>query len=125
MSRKKKPIEELEFCVEGMRDSANRWNEIREKGCSDPFWPDGVNLNLVRNHIIYYQKKIQDLCADHGMIVPDEAYWELPPKVSERLFIGDKGSVRFKSIYQFYGKEIDFEVPGEYKPDGRSSLPDV
>lgn len=30
------------------------WNQIAQHGCSDPFWPDGVNLNLIRNHIIYY-----------------------------------------------------------------------
>ena len=24
------------------------WNQIAQNGCSDPFWPDGVNMNLVR-----------------------------------------------------------------------------
>ena len=28
------------------------WDKIAQNGCSDPFWPDGVNMNLVRNHII-------------------------------------------------------------------------
>ncbi len=29
-----------------------RWDKIMSEGCADPTWPDGVNLNLVRNHII-------------------------------------------------------------------------
>lgn len=28
------------------------WNHINENGCNDPFWPDGCNMNLTRNHII-------------------------------------------------------------------------
>ena len=33
-----------------------QWQHIRLYGCQDPFWPDGVNMNLVRNHIIYYKE---------------------------------------------------------------------
>lgn len=40
-----------------------RWRYIKKYGCSDPFWPDGCNMNLVRNHIIYYLMKIQELSA--------------------------------------------------------------
>ena len=31
-----------------------RWNLLADGGCQDPGWPDGVNMNLVRNHIIYW-----------------------------------------------------------------------
>ena len=31
-----------------------RWNHLAGGGCQDPGWPDGVNMNLVRNHIIYW-----------------------------------------------------------------------
>ena len=37
-----------------------RWNDIACKGCQDPFWPDGVNMNLVRNHIIYWYKLLDE-----------------------------------------------------------------
>ena len=33
-----------------------QWDELFTKGGSDPFWTDGSNLNLVRNHIIYYKE---------------------------------------------------------------------
>ena len=38
----------------------SHWNDVHQNGCADPFWPDGVNLNLTRNHIIYYYGLLQD-----------------------------------------------------------------
>ena len=47
-----------QMTVEQIRASIDErfraWNQIAQHGCSDPGWPDGVNMNLVRNHIIYY-----------------------------------------------------------------------
>lgn len=37
-----------------------RWEQISKEGCSDPGWPDGVNMNLVRNHIIYWYRLLRD-----------------------------------------------------------------
>lgn len=34
----------------------SQWQHIRQYGCQDPFWADGVNMNLVRNHIIYFKE---------------------------------------------------------------------
>jgi len=36
------------------------WDYQYKYGCQDPFWPDGVNLNLVRNHIIALYKELAD-----------------------------------------------------------------
>lgn len=38
-----------------------RWKHILKYGASDPFWPDGTNMNLIRNHIIYYLSLIAEL----------------------------------------------------------------
>lgn len=38
-----------------------RWHDIQKNGCSDPSWPDGVNMNLKRNHIIYDLMILADL----------------------------------------------------------------
>lgn len=38
-----------------------RWHDIQKNGCSDPCWPDGVNMNLKRNHIIYDLMILADL----------------------------------------------------------------
>lgn len=39
----------------------DRWNEINQSGCNDPFWPDGTNMNLVRNHIIFDLRRLAEL----------------------------------------------------------------
>ena len=41
-----------------LMDELEHWQEIFEHGCQDPFWPDGVNLNLTRNHILWYRHEI-------------------------------------------------------------------
>ena len=44
------------------------WHDLLANGCSDPFWPDGVNMNLVRNHIIYGLRQIAELRASQGQL---------------------------------------------------------
>ena len=44
------------------------WHDLKANGCSDPFWPDGVNMNLVRNHIIYALRQIAELRASDGQL---------------------------------------------------------
>lgn len=74
MAKKKQenPLEELE-------KSYAQWQQLYEHGGSDPFWPDGVNLDLVRNHIIYFKGQIEETCP---LCMADELYLrELPPEV--------------------------------------------
>lgn len=35
-----------------LHNDQKRWAEIYQNGCSDPYHADGINLNLVRNHIL-------------------------------------------------------------------------
>ncbi|WP_217958746.1 hypothetical protein [Acutalibacter muris] len=76
MAKKKQenPLEELE-------KSYAQWQQLYEHGGSDPFWPDGVNLDLVRNHIIYFKGQIEETCP---LYMADELYLrELPPEVDQ------------------------------------------
>lgn len=57
------------------------WDNIRKNGCGDPFWPDGVNMNLVRNHIIYYKQKIEENDSEGNY--PAIYFRETPPKVKD------------------------------------------
>ena len=41
-----------QYCGE-VRKEISHWKDINQNGCNDPFWPDGCNMNLTRNHIIY------------------------------------------------------------------------
>ena len=76
-------------------EAVAHWKDIKENGCHDPFWPDGVNMNLVRNHIIYYLNQIADLDTQpmqlsmfnmgydgkaHVNVMEDS---RIPPKVSD------------------------------------------
>ena len=58
---KKSTVEKLADAREELERDIRRWHDIYENGCSDPFWPDGVNLDLKRNHIINDLRIISEL----------------------------------------------------------------
>lgn len=61
-----------------LEDEFARWDYLKIHGGSDPFWSDGVNMNLVRNHIIYYKRMIEDLEPE---VYPEAYLKETPPEV--------------------------------------------
>lgn len=58
---KKKPQADIAEIQAELQQDIDRWNYIKQNGCNDPFWPDGVNMNLKRNHIIYNLRRIAEL----------------------------------------------------------------
>lgn len=62
-----------------LENSFARWDFIHEYGCSDPFWADGVNMNLVRNHIMYYKQRLSEEAT--LFLLPKAYYREVPPEV--------------------------------------------
>ena len=58
-----------------------RWDFLYQYGCSDPTWSDGVNLNLVRSHIIYAKRQIEESTPDSAY--PDIYYRDTPPEVDQ------------------------------------------
>lgn len=54
----------------------SQWNYIYTNGGSDPFYEDGGNLNLTRNHIISDKNQIRELCKKYKLPLPPE--YELP-----------------------------------------------
>ncbi len=67
---------------EAVRERISCWKNLNENGGSDPAWPDGMNMNLVRNHVISYKREIVEACERNGWPLPDECYLPTPPKVS-------------------------------------------
>ena len=66
----------------------DHWDQLYKNGGSDPFWSDGMNLNLVRNHITYTKNQIQELVEGERSEMslfadsyPDIWYKETPPMV--------------------------------------------
>lgn len=68
-----------ENLLDGLEQSYRRWAELYEKGGQDPFYPDGINLNLVRNHIIYYKRQIEE--TDPALMDSPWYRMDLPPEV--------------------------------------------
>lgn len=63
---RKEPTAEEQIKTETARlvHSFSEWEHMRTKGCSDPFWPDGTNMNLVRNHIINGKRRLEECGGD-------------------------------------------------------------
>ena len=77
----KKQKHETDYAA-ALEESFARWEHLYEYGGSDPFYEDGVNLNLVRNHIIYYKQILEKENSLFGL--PEVYYRELPPEVDIR-----------------------------------------
>jgi hypothetical protein len=65
-----------------LSEEYDNWAYLYEHGGSDPFWEDGVNLNLVRNHIYYYRGKIEETLSPENY--PAAFFREIPPEVDNR-----------------------------------------
>lgn len=61
---------------EQLKERYARWEHLYKYGGQDPNWPDGCNMNLVRNHIIFTKEKMKEAGE-----ITDTYYRELPPEV--------------------------------------------
>lgn len=68
-------MKKLDYGTE-LKKEYERWSQLFCQGGQDPFWPDGVNLNLVRNHIISCKMSMEQ----EGEAMPEEYGWPLPPE---------------------------------------------
>nr|DAO59524.1 MAG TPA: hypothetical protein [Caudoviricetes sp.] len=81
--KQKTPEQKLKGLCANIIRERNHWSHINEYGCNDPFWPDGCNMNLTRNHIISYKRDIAELCEENGMPLPEEYFLKIPPEVDD------------------------------------------
>lgn len=65
-----------------LQDRYDRWEYVFAHGASDPFWEDGCNLNLIRNHIIYYREKIEETLSQEKY--PAAYFNEIPQEVDSK-----------------------------------------
>jgi hypothetical protein len=75
---KKKPQEDYAAELQKCHD---RWQYLYEHGGSDPFWSDGCNLGLVRNHCLYYRCLIEENYAPEDY--PAVYFKDIPPEVDK------------------------------------------
>ena len=79
--KKKTPAELLRELEKNLQERYKRWLHIRKEGCSDPYWADGANLYLVRNHCLYYRSQIAELCDTYGFSYPKSYFRPLQPEL--------------------------------------------
>ena len=72
-----------ENLTEELTKSFEEWEYLNEHGGSDPFWADGTNMNLVRNHIMYFKNKMMEEYGADYEKYPEIFYRELPPEVNQ------------------------------------------
>ena len=94
-----------EYC-QSIRREIEHWKDINQNGCSDPFWSDGCNMNLTRNHIIYYQRQLKEICIENEIPLPDEYYLAVPPEGDTNYMANMKQKERVKRIFHMA------EIPG-------------
>lgn len=96
--KKKTPEQELKELCKDIRQEIEHWEDLNQNGCNDPFWSDGCNMNLTRNHIIYAKNQITEICQKHGLQIPEESYLPTPPKVNEYYMASLKQKQRVERI---------------------------
>lgn len=113
---KKKPQSKDEILQEIERDFA-RWDQIMKEGCADPSWPDGVNLNLKRNHIIYGYRKLLDATTAQIQLSLFEAGFDLqglrpvPPEVPQNFMVKDGKYIESRAPrLRSFGYELVYEI---------------
>lgn len=77
----------LQELIKKIRDNYKWWNDIAQHGCNDPFWEDGCNLNLIRNHIISLKSQIIGQAEEDMEQIPQEVYWAIPPEVPNTFMV--------------------------------------
>lgn len=82
-------IKEKDAVIRDILQNLSRWEEIKDHGCCDPSWGDGVNMNLVRNHIIYDKRRLLKICEALQEPLPEEYYLPLPPEVDNNYLCKD------------------------------------
>ena len=90
----------MEVQREDIKREIRHWEYLRDYGAQDPFWPDGENMNLTRNHIIYARRKIAEICEEQGWSLPEEYYLPLPPKVPSGYMANLQQKERVKRLRQ-------------------------
>lgn len=96
---KTKTTEESLFeCRKEIVGEIAHWNNINENGCNDPFWSDGCNMNLTRNHIIAAKRKMANICEENNLSLPSEYYFPLPPVVDNNYMANLKQKERVERL---------------------------
>ena len=101
MAKKNKPQQQVSQWADELNQTLNQWKNHYKYGCNDPSWADGVNMNLLRNHIFYFKKQISEACKGNQIQLPPEYFLPIPPKVDPNYFANPKSERAIRIINNF------------------------
>lgn len=81
---RKKKEQTVEALVGEIRHAVKHWKDVKAHGTTDPFYADGVNLNLIRYHVIYFKGLLKEACKTQKVRpCPSESKVKIPRKLSK------------------------------------------
>lgn len=99
--KEQKLEERIAILASDIHREQEHWIYVQKNGCNDPFWCDGMNMNLTRNHIIYDKAVIAEICSETGFLFPEEYFIPTPPEVSDCYMANLKQKERCKRLRCF------------------------
>ena len=106
--RKQTPEQKLTALTADLEREITHWKHLYEDGGSDPSWPDGTNLNLTRNHVIYDKREIRKLCTENYLSLPETYFLPTPPQVSDS-YMANLNQTRRVERLQAMGRKLTTE----------------
>ncbi len=90
MGKKKQTVPNSIVLGQRLHSDYKRWVQIFTEGCSDPTYCDGVNVDLVRNHIFYDKAVIEKNLQHNYMAYPDEYFYPDPIELPQTFMAKDR-----------------------------------
>lgn len=95
------PEQKIKNCREEIMKCIEHWEDTKDNGCYDPFWADGTNMNLTRNHILYNKNILLEICTQENIHLPEEYYLQTPPEVDNNYMANLQQKERVKRLKQY------------------------
>lgn len=118
---------------EALKKDFEGWDSLMRNGGRDPFYSDGVNLNLIRNHIIFDKRRIEAFINEENeeltlfpLTVPSIYKRQTPDSVGEDFMVKSQEiQQRAREQVALYENDISFKyllaVFHEVFPDGKET----
>ncbi len=113
---RKKEVKTLKEYAADVVERFERWNHLYTHGGSDPFWSDGSNMALVRNHIWYAKNELKKFCESNNLELPNEYFFPTPDEV-DRDYMARKDEIieKAKADFSIVSSDEDFKyLQGTY-----------
>lgn len=79
---------------EEIEENVKKWNELANGNCKDPYWPDGLSMNILRTKIVRLLRLVDPMDPDY-----DALNQCTPPELPNSFMVKDG-----KYVDRFDGK---------------------